>query len=237
MKDKKSFLLYCDLIHTIEKLPNDQAGKLFKIILEYVNDLNPEVDDLLLSISFEPIKQQLKRDLEKWSGEKKDRSNNGRLGNLKRWNEDLYDQVIDNQITIDEAESIATDRKASPPDPTRSPTIANVAVSDSVTVSVNDKVKNNINSIYSLYPTKCPVRNANTGKGSKNKDQIKKLLKKHSVENLKAIIENYVNDCVGNGVYLKNFTTLLNNLPDEIVEPVKKVTLKDLPDNSYLFQS
>ena len=67
-ENKKSFLLYCDLIHTINKLPNEKAGELFKHILEYVNDNDPTTDDLLISISFEPIKQQLKRDLKKFEG-------------------------------------------------------------------------------------------------------------------------------------------------------------------------
>ena len=48
-QDKKSFLLYCDLIHTIDKLPNEKAGELFKIILQYVNDKNPNVAPRLLS--------------------------------------------------------------------------------------------------------------------------------------------------------------------------------------------
>lgn len=81
---KKSFVLYCDLIHTLEKLPNDKAGELFKHILAYVNDLNPVNDDLVLNIAFEPIKQQLKRDLEKWETEiRPKRSESGRLGGLK----------------------------------------------------------------------------------------------------------------------------------------------------------
>ncbi len=67
-ENKKSFLLYCDLIHTINQLPNDKAGELFKHILEYVNDNNPTTKDLLINISFEPIKQQLKRDLRKFEG-------------------------------------------------------------------------------------------------------------------------------------------------------------------------
>jgi hypothetical protein len=61
--DKKSFLLYCDIIHTVNKLSDEQAGKLFKHILAYVNDLNPEPEDILTEIAFEPIKQSLKRDL------------------------------------------------------------------------------------------------------------------------------------------------------------------------------
>lgn len=76
---KKSFLLYCDLIQTVKKLNNDQAGVLFKTILEYVNDMNPEPDDLLIEIAFEPIKQQLKRDLKHWETIKSKRSEAGKL--------------------------------------------------------------------------------------------------------------------------------------------------------------
>ena len=43
-KDKKSFVLYCDIIHTIEQLTDEQAGHLFKHVLYYVNDLNPDTD-------------------------------------------------------------------------------------------------------------------------------------------------------------------------------------------------
>ena len=65
-ENKKGFLLYCDLIHTVEKLDDEQAGKLFKHVLEYVNDFNPITEDLLTQVCFEPIKQSLKRDLKKW---------------------------------------------------------------------------------------------------------------------------------------------------------------------------
>lgn len=64
--NKKSFLLYCDIINMVEQLPNDKAGELFKHILNYVNDKNPVTDDLIINISFEPIKQALKRDLKKY---------------------------------------------------------------------------------------------------------------------------------------------------------------------------
>lgn len=66
--NKKSFLLYVDLIHTVNKLPDDKAGELFKLILSYVNDECPDLDELdfILQIAFEPIRQSLKRDLEKY---------------------------------------------------------------------------------------------------------------------------------------------------------------------------
>ena len=65
-ENKKSFLLYTDVHHTVKKLTDEQAGKLFKHILSYVNDENPEINDLIIEIAFEPIKQSLKRDLEKY---------------------------------------------------------------------------------------------------------------------------------------------------------------------------
>jgi len=79
-ENKKSFVLYCDLIHTVEKLPDDVAGKLFKLILNYTNDNNPETDDVLLSVAFEPIKRQLKRDLKDWEHQKQKRVDAGRKG-------------------------------------------------------------------------------------------------------------------------------------------------------------
>jgi hypothetical protein len=81
---KKSFVLYSDLIHTIEKMPSEKAGDLFKHILRYVNDQNPITNDLIIELTFEPIKQQLKRDLEKWETEiKPKRSESGKLGGIK----------------------------------------------------------------------------------------------------------------------------------------------------------
>jgi hypothetical protein len=82
-ENKKGFILYCDLIHTVEQLPDNKAGELFKHILRYVNDLNPKTEDLITNITFEPIKQQLKRDLNKWQDKSLKRSEAGRLGGLK----------------------------------------------------------------------------------------------------------------------------------------------------------
>ncbi len=71
---KKSVLLYCDIIHTVEELTNEEAGVLFKHYLRYINDLNPVAPDKLTRVLFEPIKQDLKRDLEKWREKSKQNS-------------------------------------------------------------------------------------------------------------------------------------------------------------------
>lgn len=79
-EDKNSFLLYCDTIHSVEQLTDVKAGQLFKHILRYVNDLNPETDDLILKLAFEPIKQQLKRDLKKYERIIERNRENGKKG-------------------------------------------------------------------------------------------------------------------------------------------------------------
>lgn len=80
-KDKNGFLLYKDLIHSVKKLPKDKAGELFMHILQYVNDEDPETDDLLIELAFEPVKQALKRDLKKYEQIKEKNKENAR----KRW--------------------------------------------------------------------------------------------------------------------------------------------------------
>ncbi len=65
-KDKKSFLLYCEIYETVKKLNDKTAGELFKHILSYVNDEDPKTDNEIIDLVFIPIKQSLKRDLVKW---------------------------------------------------------------------------------------------------------------------------------------------------------------------------
>lgn len=83
----------------------------------------------------------------------------------------------------------------------------------------NEKeLKEYIDEIYKLYPSKCIVKNSPTGKSKKDKDKIKTLLKNNSADHLKKVIIWYVDECKKNNTYMKNFSTFLNNLPD-IDEP------------------
>lgn len=80
---KASFVLYTDLIHMVRKLPKETRGDLLLIILEYVNDNLSTVEameqvDILLSVTFEPIKQQLKRDLKKYEKRQQQRVDAGK---------------------------------------------------------------------------------------------------------------------------------------------------------------
>lgn len=83
-ENKKGFILYADLIHTVEKMSANKAGLLFKHILRYVNDQDPKTNDPIIGLSFEPIKQQLKRDLEKYRKKQQQWSAAGKQSAIKR---------------------------------------------------------------------------------------------------------------------------------------------------------
>lgn len=130
-ENKKSVLLYCDIIHTVNELSDDEAGKLFKHYLAYINDLNPIAPDKLTQIVFEPIKQNLKRDLKKWELIILKRSEAGKASaEKKKQNQQVLTSVNNNQHGS-----------------------TNSTVIDTVTVTVKDTVKeiNIINKWFSEF--------------------------------------------------------------------------------------
>jgi hypothetical protein len=112
---KKSFVLYADLLKSVDHLTNDELGRLFKHILEYVNDLHPSLEDRLLLTAWKPIERSLKEDLCKWERQLEQRR----------------------QAGLKSAES--RQRKST------SVNGRQRASTDSVTVTVNDNVFTNVN--------------------------------------------------------------------------------------------
>ncbi|MEO2061928.1 MAG: DUF6291 domain-containing protein [Christiangramia sp.] len=130
---KHSFVLYNDYIDTTDELSDEEAGKLFKMILAKVNDRQIECDSKLLRLIFKPIEKAIDRDLQKYENKIQEKSNAGQIGNLKRWNRDLYNDFQKGKIDLDEALKIAKHRKTSQSDKS----VAKVAVSDSDNDSEN----------------------------------------------------------------------------------------------------
>lgn len=147
-ENKKSIIIYCDLIHTVNELSDEEAGKVFKHLLSYVNDLNPEPPDRLTQIVFEPIKQQLKRDLKTWEKKKGSRSMAGKIGGLAS----AEARVKQKQAIVEFASNIQA--KASKANDGQ----ANQAVTDNVNVNVNvngnvtDNVKERKETFFSDFP-------------------------------------------------------------------------------------
>ena len=121
-ENKKGFILYADQIDLFTQLPNDKAGELIKHIFAYVNDEDPQTDDLIINIAFTPIKKQFKRDLEKWETTREGRSKAGKASaearKLKK------EQALTNSTNVKSVEQIPT----------------NPTVNDNVTVNVSVNV-------------------------------------------------------------------------------------------------
>lgn len=184
-ENKKSFIAYCNWLETFEALPDEKAGQLVKHLFRYVNDLNPETDDILINAVFVNIKQALKRDLEKYENICERNKNNGSKGGRPR-----------NPRKPKKPSGLSGNpKKPQKPD------------------NDNDN-DNDIEEVYKLYPTKCPVKNSSTGKSRTDKSKIEKLLSEISKDDLLFTINTYVDECKKSNTYIKNFSTFLNNLPD-----------------------
>ena len=99
---------------------HDRAGELIKHIFSYVNDEEPHTDDLIIKLAFTPIKQQLKRDLEKFEKAIEQRREAGRKSAEAR------------KAKRDERPLTTVESRS---------TKSTVNVNDNVNVNVNDKVK------------------------------------------------------------------------------------------------
>lgn len=92
----------------------------------------------------------------------------------------------------------------------------------------NKPFETEVEKIYQLYPYRDGSNNnRSTGKSSKCKLKIKSILK--TGYPLAEAIKKYLDECKTKKVYLKNFSTFLNNLPDmqepetKNPEPVKPI--------------
>ena len=80
MSDKKSFVLYSDYQKHICKLSDEDAGKLFKALFQFVNDGTEPVLSDSADMAFSFISDQLQRDQQKWSDTCEKRRTAGQRG-------------------------------------------------------------------------------------------------------------------------------------------------------------
>ena len=123
-ENKKAFILYTDLVNVVRKLvwkdrenKTNYGGELFLHILEYVNDSNPIPIDFIIEMAFEPIKLQLKRDLQKYEVTRSKRSEAGKIS------AEIRKQNSTNLTHVESVQQTST----------------NSTVTDTVIETVNDK--------------------------------------------------------------------------------------------------
>lgn len=174
-KGKKSFTAYCDWGEVIDKLTDEQAGKLIKHLFDYVRDKDPKTDDILIDIAFTPIKATLKRDLIKWEEMCAKNKENGAKGG----------------------------RPKNPEKPNgfnENPTEAKKADKDSDSVTDSDKVKekeiNNINK--SLFDIEVNTSNVDEFR-PRIKQDLENTFKEENIDNSK-----FTKQCKVVGQWLEN---------------------------------
>lgn len=82
-ESKKAFVLYNDYENVFEMLTDEEAGKLVKHLFAYVNNKDSELEDRLLKLTFEPIRLQLNRDIQKYELIRQEKVKAGKKGGLK----------------------------------------------------------------------------------------------------------------------------------------------------------
>ena len=173
-ENKKSFILYADLIKSIEHLTYEEKGILLTHILEYVNDMNPILTDRLILTAWNPIELHLKRDLKKYEEVKAKRSIAGkRSAELRALKND--EQNSTNSTSVESVQQCSTN-------PTDND-------NDNVTDNVNVINNNNIN-----FEKLLSFLNSKTGRNFK---VINETTKKKYYARLK---EGYTKDDILNAI-------------------------------------
>lgn len=197
-ENKRSFLLYTDVHHTVKKLSDDQAGKLFKHILSYVNDENPITNDVIIDLVFEPIKQSLKRDLRRYEEIIEKRSLAGKIGGVESGES--------RRKKKEAKEANALKRKQTKQRQANEADSVSVSVSDSVNVIVKEEKKEYAPFVFML------------------KRDYDKLVIKNGECNTKKFIDKLNNYKGSTGKkYKDDYLTILNWVVDEVLKENKLI--------------
>lgn len=157
---KDSFVLYTELIDTVDAMSDADAGALFKMILNYENDqqIDKDVDTQSHTalIAFTFVKRQLDRLDEKYEETIKARKEAGKKGAEKRWQKDGKTMANDSKGMANDSKAILSDSKG----------MAKMPVNVPVPVPVNDPVPDI--HISPLYPPE--------GKKAKPEENLNEML-------------------------------------------------------------
>lgn len=83
--DKKSFVLYTDYGTFVSQLSDEQAGQVFKKILDFAeNGTEEPIADSMANMAWTMIKNNLVRDMDKWQTAKAERESKGKIGGIVR---------------------------------------------------------------------------------------------------------------------------------------------------------
>ena len=197
--DKTSFIIHHDSLEILEEMTDQQAGQLLKAIYKYQTTGQISTQDQLIKILLRPFVNQFKRDNKAWNEKgilKAEKAKKGALiTNLKRWHKDLWEQVEQGFMELNEAESIAKNRYSDHKrlQATTTSPKSHVSVSGSVSGSVNNNPIS-LNPILKNTPPTPPSEKGGVFKNIKGGNDIIGLLDESQLKKAKA-------NCVGWDIY------------------------------------
>jgi hypothetical protein len=200
-------------------LPDDVAGRLIKHIYSYVNDENPQTDDVLLKVAFASIKTALKRDLQKYLNTCEKNKENAD----KRWNKN----------NANACERMPTDAKHADSDNDNGSDTVNVKDKEKVIKKYKDEIIN-FTAILSSYFDKDSVAKLSPMAKVVWIDTVDKLIRvdKYSKEEIERVVKHTRTDAF----WAKNFLTLnklrKKNKDDVTYFEVFKANLKKVKVNN-----
>lgn len=83
-QDKRSFIVFHEWLEPLEQLSDEDCGRLFKAMIEYSETGVIPSFDGAIGMAFAFIRPAMDRNAEKWSEERKQRSEAGRLGGIAK---------------------------------------------------------------------------------------------------------------------------------------------------------
>lgn len=123
MKDDKhkSVILYAEWKKPLQNLSLEQKGRILDALLDFPDGIIPTFDDPVLQIAWSFMEGGLQENARKWEATRKKRSDAGKKGNESRWHSSEVDSTCRKNRICDTCDD----------------SIANIAVSGSVSVSVS----------------------------------------------------------------------------------------------------
>ncbi len=142
MDEKKGFVLFDDQKEVVDKLTDEQAGKIFKAIYEYVETNEVPELDTLLDLVFTPFKTSIDRNQKKWLETKRKRSEAGKkhIGNKYGTKENEMEQNGTNGTNGTNVPNLEQMEQMSQNGTVSVSGSVSDSVSDSVSVSVSGSV-------------------------------------------------------------------------------------------------
>ena len=127
MKDDKhkSVILYAEWKKPLQNLSLEQKGRILDALLDFPDGIIPTFDDPVLQIAWSFMEGGLQENARKWEATRKKRSDAGKKGNESHWHSCEVDSTCRKNRICDTCDD----------------SIANIAVSGSVSVSAEEESK------------------------------------------------------------------------------------------------